>query len=771
MLIDLDILQRMGSTRARIKQVFTAKAGSPDFKYRDDFEKKLMSRIHEGAQWGLKNFQYFYAADLAWNGNIINKEVIPISLFAQGKLSLKDCATALKDISPDMLKKFAKMDENGSVTGIDFPAFHKIVVGLTRSVITRRTAAIANRYVKNYPLFEYEPMSTSHVANLKADVLSQRVEMIVNSYGYRHDLVQSIRDMLLYGYSVEFPECAWDVQHTLRKVRVENELIDEEMGDKFDVEKFIAREGIPFKRVHPTRMFYDMAYPLAAINTDTGPSYIGHWNLVPYRTVAKNEDFYNRERIIFDTSFASRLIGYRNYFALYSADSPVNFPQRGDNIEIASANDRDRAAGVYGTRENDEDTSILLTEYFERVIPKDVGLGDYDCPVWLRLVVAADNTIVFGEFIPYCPAVYFGYNNNDGKILNPSFAMEAAPFEDQLNNMLMNLLYAQKAALIKIIALDIDQIKDPKHLEIIRSIVSGDSLAAGPLLIEHQGAQSADLGQDPRRIVQISESSAISNPSQFFGSIAQLLGIAERILGLSANEFGQSEQREISATESANISGVVQTSLAFMSLGVDEAVAAKKKIIYEAIMSMAESRVKVPVAGRYSPNTIAAAGFEEVTDIEEGLNKEENYSATQPRRVTVMGDKNSIEYDYYFTVRDGSERPSNTKAAEVMVMMLQQLAQIPGVIQSMGVEGLYEFLNAILRASGMGVDIRFKLQEGQANSLPSPEGAGPGPQAGPEAGPPGEPAPSEAGPAGPGVPPGASPSSVDSAIQALLAQG
>lgn len=756
MLIDFDILKQTGATRARIKEVFTAEAGTPAHKYRVAFEEKLLSRIHEGAQWGLKNFQYFYAADLAWNGNIINKEVVPISLFAQGKISLKDCASSLKDISPETLKKFAKMDENGDPVAIDFPAFHKIVVGLTRSVVTRRTAAIANRYVKNYPLFEYEPMSTSHVANLKADVLSQRVEMVANSYGYRHDLVQSVRDMLLYGYSVEFPECAWDKQYTLRKARVANELLADQVGDSFTVEKFVAREGIPFKRVHPTRMFYDMAYPLAAINTDTGPSYIGHWNLVPYRLVSDNQDFFNRERILFDTSFASKLVGYRDYFALYSASSPINFPTRGDNIDMASANDRDRAAGVYGTRENDADTSILLTEYFERVIPKEVGLGDYDCPVWLRLVVAADNTVVFGEFMPYCPAVYYGYNNNDGKILNPSFALEAAPFEDQMNNMLMNLLYSQRAALIKIIALDIDQIKDPKHLEIIRRIVSGDALAAGPLLIEHQGAQSADLGQDPRRIVQISESKEIASPSQFFSSIAQLLAIAERVLGVSANEFGQSEQREISATESANISGVVQTSLAFMSLGVDEAIAAKKRILYEGLMSLAESRVKVPVAGRYSLNTITAAGFEEVTDLEEGAGKEENYSHAEPRRVTVMGDKYAVEYDYYFTVRDGSERPSNTKAAEVMVLMLQQLAQIPGVIQSMGTEGLYEFLNAILRASGMGVDIRFKLQEGQPASIPMPQDQQPAAPAAPEVVPQGD------------VP--ATPS-VDSAIQALLTGG
>jgi hypothetical protein len=754
MLIDVDILKKMGSTRARIKQVFTAQAGTPDHAHRVAFEEKLMSRIHEGAQWGLKNYQYFYAADLSWNGNIINKEVVPISLFAQGKLSLKECASSLKDLSPQTLAKFAKMDEAGNPISIDFPAFHKIVVGLTRSVVTRRTAAITNKYVKNYPFYEYEPMSTSYVANLKADVLSQRIEMIVNGYGYRHDLAQSVRDMLLYGYSVEFPECAWDKQETLRKVRVSNELLATEAGDEFEVEKYVAREGIPFKRVHPTRMFYDMAYPLAGVNTDTGPSYIGHWNLVPYRTVSNNKDFFNRETILYDTSFASKLVGYRDYFAIYSADSPINFPARADNIDIASSNDRDRAAGVYGTRENDADTSILLTEYFERVIPKDVGLGDYDCPVWLRLVVASDNTVVFGEFIPYCPAVYYGYNNNDGKILNPSFALEAAPFEDQMNNMLMNLLYSQRAALIKIISLDISQIKDPAHIQKIRDIVSGDALAAGPLLIEHQGEQTVDLGQDPRRIVEISESREVSTPAQYFNSIAQLLSIAERILGVSANEFGQSEQREISATESANISGVVQTSLSFMSLGVDEAIAAKKKILYEATMAMAETRVKVPVAGRYSATTIAAAGFEEVTDIDEGAGKEENYLSDTPRRVTVLGDKDAVEFDYYFTVRDGSERPSNTKAAEVMVLMLQQLAQIPGVIQSMGMEGLYEFLNAILRASGMGVDIRFKMQEGQPDALPVPPEAG-----GPEMMPPGA--------GGPEMMPT---SEVDSAVQALLAQ-
>ena len=705
MLIDYDILKHFGSTKARIKQVFTAQAGTDDYEIRKKWQDKIESRIHEGAQWGIKNHQFYYAADMAMDTNVVTKELVPLSLYAQNKITLVDAATKLKDISAETAAKFCTYDEKENLVSVDIPAFHKVVVALVRSFVTLRCGALSMRYVKNTPFLKYEPIGTGYVAQLKGDVLTQRVEMITNAYGYRHDLIQRIRAMLTHGFAVEFAACSWEQEKTLRKQKSSSMMADGELH----IESVISKEGIPFKGVHPTRMFFDMAHPLSSINTDTGCSYIGHWDLVPYRDVCENPNYFNRDRIEYDTSFASVLMGYRGYFELYSATAPINFPSGGPNGSTAGYNDRDTQAGLYSTESDSKDTSILFTEYFEKIIPSECGLGDYAHPVWIRLVVAADSTVVYGEFMPFCPAVYYGYNANDGKILNMSFAHDAMAFQDQASNIMTAALLAQKSALIKLISLDIDQISDPEHVKLIRRIMAGEDLYTAPLLLEHKGVQSAEMGQDRRKIVEINETRAVSSLTEHLSNLMQLIGISERLLGVSANEQGRSEAREISATESANIASVTSISLAFMGQGVDEAQSAKKRIVYEGLMAKGESKMRIPVVERYTDATVRAAGFEPEDDgtvVLDGV----------ARRVTVKGAKSAIEYDYSFTNRDGSERPSNAKSAEVMTLLFQQLAQVPGLLQAWGTEGLYDFLNAIVRLSGAPSDIKFKIPDGQTGA-------------------------------------------------------
>lgn len=716
MLIDFDVLKKLGTTNQAIRDLFTcAEAGSARHAQRKSWEDRIQARIQEGAMWGLKNMQFFQAADLAWDSNLITKELVPLSLYAQGKISFQALDTALKDVSPEVREKFVKKDERGKAVGIDVPAFHKVVVSLVRSLVTKRTATLVSRYAKQYPMLNYEPLGTSYVAKLRGDVLSQRVEMMTNQYGYRRDLEQACREMLLYSFTVEFPQSAWDRERAYRKVKRAAGLEPAGPTD-FEVEAYIAREGLKFKRPHPSRVFYDMAHPLSSINTDTGCTFLGHWNVVPYRDVADNRHFFNNAKIEFDSSFASKLVGYRNYWSLYFANAPINFPAA-QGSDVVGLNEREKVTGYYSTE--DKDRTILLTEYFERVIPRDVGLGDYPFPVWVRLVIAADRTVVFGEIMPCVPATYMGYNCADGKVLNNSFAHDAMPWQDQMSNMFTNLLLAQKHALIKVLSLDLDLVKDPELIKKIREIVKGESIYTKPLMIEYQGVQAAEMGLDPRRVLSLAEATPLGDPTLYFRSILQVLSLAERMLGTSANESAQSEPREVSATESSTIAQSVNTNIALMGNGVDEHLAAKKRQIYEAFMAAGQTRVVVPVANRYTPDTIRAAGFEPYSESDEGEGMIENYAGDEPRRLTVTGEKQALVFDYNFSARDGAERPSDPKAAEVLVRLLQPLAQIPGLMQAMGKKGLYDFINSIIRLSGAGVDVRFETQDGQTDEMPT----------------------------------------------------
>jgi hypothetical protein len=712
--LDFDILKKFNTTQESFRDLFTADGKKcPHLAdKRKLWEDRIEARIHEGMMFGLKNYQFYASADLAWDSSVITKELVPLQLYAQGKITFASLKDKIKDLSAETRAQFCKTNDKGEVTGIDIPAFHKVVVNLVRSFITRRTAALASRYTKLQPLYRYEPLSTSFVAKLRGDALSQRVEMITNAYGYRHDMIQSIRSMLLYGHSIEFAATAWDQEKQYRKKKRAAGL-DTSKDDDFDIEAHVTREGLLYERPHPTRTFCDNAYPRASINSDAGCAYLGYWGMCRFSDVSKNPIYFNRDEVKFDQSFVSTLAGYRGYWELYFSNAPVNFPGSTDlGSDVPGANDREKNVGVYTAEKGDQ--SLIRTEYRERVIPKEVGLGDYPFPVWVRLVVAGGRTVIYGEVLPSTPATYWGYNEDDNRQINNAWAHDIMPWQDLMSNGLSNLLLSQRSALIKLIMLDIDLINDPKVLADIRSIVKGEAIFNKPHLIEFKGSQLATMDEKPREALQVAETQPVQDITMYYRSLMQLMGLAERILGMSSNESAQSEPREISATESSNIASTTNTSVAFMGIGVDEAVDAKKKQLYEALVSLGETRIQIPAVNRYTKKTVQEAGFIVLEESADGTSD----SMYVDKSATLVGTKEALVYDYNFSSRDGSERASNAKAAEVLVNLLAQLVQFPGFAEAIGKERLFTFLNEVVLLSGAGVDLRFELQDGETTVMP-----------------------------------------------------
>lgn len=713
MLLDFDILEKkFCTTKDSFRTLFTADYTTELGKKRKIWEDRIEARIHEGTMFGLKNYQFYAAADLAWDSNIITRELVPLQLYAQNKITFAALKDQIKDLPEETREQFCKKNDRGEIVGIDIPAFHKVVVNLVRSFITRRASALAVRYTKLQPLYRYETHSRSFVSKLRGDVLSQRVEMIVNSYGYRHDMIQSIREMLLYGHSLEFAATAWDKDTQYRK-KARADGVDTSKDDSFEPEAYIAREGILYTRPHPSRKFWDNAYPVASINTDSGCTYMGYWDTPRMRDVLTNPVYFNRDKIQRDQTWLTTIASYKGYWELYSATAPVNFLGADMGTDVPGANNRTNNVGLY-TSEMGDQTSVRC-EYREKVIPKEVGLGDYPFPVWVRLVVVGGRTVVYGEVLPSTPATYWGYNEDDNRQINNGWAHDIMPWQDLMSNGLSNLQLSHRAALIKLIMLDIDLVNDPDVLKKIRETVKGEAIFNRPHLVEFKGSQLASMDEKPREALQVAETQPVQDVTMYYKSLMQIYALAERVLGMSANESAQSEPREISATESTNIAATTQTTIAFMGIGVDEAVDAKKRQIYESFEALGQSRVQVPAVNRYMKSTIRKAGFKVLDEAEDGTGS----SMYVEKGQTLMGTKESLVYDYNFSSRDGSERASNAKAAEVLVNLLAQLVQFPGFAETLGKERLFMLLNEVVLLSGAGVDLRFDLQDGEPTVLPS----------------------------------------------------
>jgi hypothetical protein len=216
--IDPDILKHFGSTNDALKKLFTAQPADALHAKRKAWEKRIEGRIQEGLTFNMRNYRLWAVSDLAWDSQPITKEVVPLMQYVQGRIDFKALSTQLKDVPQETLAKFCEFDDKTkAIKSVNVGKFHEVWINLVRSFITRRVATLAVGRLRQYPFLKYEPMSTSYVAKLRGDVLSQRAEVMTNQYGYRRDLVQSLRAMFLYSHSVEVVAGAWDVQRQLFK--------------------------------------------------------------------------------------------------------------------------------------------------------------------------------------------------------------------------------------------------------------------------------------------------------------------------------------------------------------------------------------------------------------------------------------------------------------------------------------------------------------------------------------------------------------------------
>lgn len=708
-MIDYDILKRFGSTKEKIRAVFTCDNPElPDYEAKKRFDERIRSRLREGITHSLDAYELYAAADLAWDSSPIVRETIPLILYAQKKINMDQCAKHLTDLK--CAEKFVVKDENGEIKDINLPKLYEISVNLVRSYLTRRLAAQATRFSGLYPYFKYDPRSTSQVGKLRGDALSQRIEIMSDQFGYRHLGSQIIRDMLLYAHTLVFPSCSWERQVQWEKATVDAALAagtDDSSAE--NLESRVIREGLPFTMPHPTRTFYDNLYPLSSINTDTGTRWLGFWEIQRYSDIQHNPAYFNKSSIRFTEQGRQFYTRYGPYFNLYYNATRINFPMP-NPIDGSPAADNDRQNNIAYYTHVLGDSAMFVTEYYEKVIPKDVGLGDYPYPVWLRLVIASDDTVIFGEFMPSTPAFYVGFNENDSRQRNISVAHELMPYQDQITNLYSQILLTAKADLLKIYTVDTDCLTDEIRVALKATMMAKDYYVH-PLLLEYSGIKTRNAGGNAANPINIVQNQSSSQITSLFNCITQLLNTVERLLVLSPQELGQPAPREISATEVTEISQSTNTVYGYISDAIDEGRAAWKKILYESLVAKGTELIEVPVVSRYSTETIETAGFKLINPADEAVTKSQDY------KQSVTGNKKALLHDYIFTSRDGGDRNINSQAAQTLTQLVSSVAGIPVVAEALGKTKLFNIINEIFRLSGAGYDLKLEVEPGQDDSI------------------------------------------------------
>lgn len=733
-MVSPQVLKHYGCTPERLKAIFTAPSAgatpntvdapgmgeekgdkpSTPGDIRGRFEARIRSRLLDGVQNNLKAARPYQAVDLCWDSPPIQNETLPLMLFAQGKINVQGlCDGLVSSCGAETTAKFFVKDPVDGKIGLNIPMLTEINIDLMRSYITRRLAAMDGLWSNLWPLWKYDPRGADDAARLRADVLTQRVDIIADSYNYRHFGSQCRRDMLLYGRSVAFARTSWD-RTTSWKMKPTN---TGEPGE--ETESVVEREGVQFINPHPSRVFSDLSCPLANLNTDTGPRWAGYWDIVRYGSLKDDEgQYYNLDKVFISSAWFALTSQFAQFFAQYFDPCVLAWP---DPALFAPGLGNDRLARIGLYTAEWKDKGVFITQYYEKINPKREGIGEYDADVWLRLVVAGDYTVIFAEFMPSIPGAVGAINWNDSRLANQSMAMALLGYQDQASNIMTHMLLQIKQSLAMLVLIDTDSITEPIRDE-IRKRAAGGEWFITPQILEYSATKLRELGiQNPKDAfvyIQTQMTNVIQNGLQALG---QLLNLADRLLVLSPNELGQPNQREVSAREVQEISTSVQSVYSFINQGPREQTAAMKKLVFEALLSCGTEKIRVPVEGRYTAKVIKAAGFD-VT----GIDFKDDLQIV-PTRTPILGSLRNLDYEYYFDSRDGSERVLNTQGATVIMQMMQSLLKVPGIPQAMGLPMIIDWSNLIIRMSGAPLNSQIELPVGQEAVIEAPAQQAPAP--------------------------------------------
>jgi hypothetical protein len=732
---DLKVLKKFGCDDARLREIFTSpyvgnkpkddatdeqkkayEKSEKDYKIRRKIEEEIRSNMLEGIATNARNSRPCQAVDIAWDSAPISRETVPLMLWAMGKINaprLWDCLES--ECGTDTATKFfKKKPTKENMLAPYVPRICDVKVDIVRSYVTRRLASMDALWANQWPLFRYEPRGSEAVAQLRADALTQRVDIMADAYNYRHFGTQTRRDMLLYGQSIAFPRSAWDRQISWRyKSTNTGEPTDE-------VESYITREGIDFVNPHPNRVAYDLSAPLANINTDTGPRWIFYWDITRYRNLCDDQRYFNLDQIWISENWTQITAMYPEFFNYYFDPCVLAWPDI-NGADPTMANDRPSRIGVYASQWKDK--GVLVLPYFKKLNPKVEGIGDYDADVWVKFIVAGDSTVIGAEWLPSLPCAYGAINWNDNKVANQSMAMALLAYQDQASNIWSHALQQLRSSLVQLWLLDTDSL-DQKVIDALDQNANNAEWWVDAKVLKYSAKKLSDLGiQDPTKAFLIVQNNIQGVMEKAFTAMGQLLNTCDRLMILSPNELGQPNPREVAAREVQEIANSVQAISAFNNEGPREQVAAMKELLYESLVVCAEESVQLPVVGRYTKEVIKAAGF----TLPDKIDKELEDNQPVPVGTRITGSLRNLRYDYLFDSRDGAERPQNPKGAQVLQQLLGPLLQDPEMRAALGKKRIFGIINTIFRMSGAPTNEQLQIADGEEDEIPVPP-----PQAAPQ---------------------------------------
>ncbi len=675
---------------------------------------RIRSRIQEGMSRNLNDWHWIYAIDKALDtpfrqfyprlfGSLDSGDLQTCCNVLQG-LNLGNCVTKTK--GADGKDAYAVNEEN-----------FVILVGLCTSYLKARWAKLMNDR-RLSPLLRYEPAKMTTINRTKCEVITDRIQVMADQFSYFDVWKQAAFKMLAYSYSIRFIKEEWyteeqekyaDADDVERKGKKEDGTNKIKEGDKI---KVIVKEGLRYDIPKPNHTYRDLAHGLYTINSDTGCMFGGHWQIVRYRDV-KNAGFWNDDKVSLGNG-TNPLVDYSSYyFQIYDNAIKVAPPCKPTAEEtvpgMVGSTSTDLQAALanqwYNTDHLDQGT--LLTYHFEKLVPKDNGLGDYEHPVWFRFVLAGDGcTPLWAAALPASPMIYDGYDADESRAKNASLVMEILPYQYQFETALSQIILSNRQNLSNLTLLNTDVLDTKKDW--VAEIAGWGSAIWKKLNIVPASFKTLNrLMQNNSRSQQdmgISLTLPKANIQEQIAVAQFILATLERALGMSNQEIAQTASHEISATETRNLAAATTSRLTFTGTAMDIGRDAWKRQLYCYTMAFGDDDFygHIPADNTITKEQLDALGFTYV-------DHDEMAGSEKYRRVRAKKSSLALPLYEFASTRDGEDRSNDSAIAAVMATLVRDLMNNPMMAAAIGPEQGIALANAIAYFAGLPRDFKLRF--------------------------------------------------------------
>jgi len=675
--------------------------------------KKLVDQIRDTIQNGINrnrsDYRLFKAMDWAYDTPFYQVSYTQLRGLLTSSPDEKKVMEAVNSWGLTHLLSDVKNADGTTCCGSDgkakkalnLPVFFNIFVPIVMSYITIRWAKLFND--RNLtPTYKYDPITFTKENRFRCEVVTQLVQRQSTWFDYPADLKQSILQTLLYGFCINFPREAWFVE------RQEDE----------DGKLKIVREGLRWNMPHPSRTYYDLYHRLSSLNSNSGCEYAGYWELCRYKEINDNPLYWNKDKITMGSHSWFDLTNNPDFLAQVFPCA-MTFPNAsGQGAGGVGALDRqNEAARTYGN--GDYDNATLLTQHFQKLVPKDYGLGDYEYPIWMRFVFASDNAVVWAEPLSFTMLPTYTYDADFNRARFRSLALEIIPFQDHVSNILTQWILAVKDNLVNPVFYDKEKIP-ANYVQQLQNL--GQKILNGRMFIPFSSTENYRMKIEQREAF-FSPQLTHHNTAELANLVTGVLNMLDRVMQLSPQEIGQAAPHEQTAEETRVIAGNTSTRVTFTGTGIDSGDNAKKTVLYEATMAHADDDVTVSVTSAFASTKeefdklLKAVGFT-LTDKDAGFDPDHPETMHQ-----VKGSKSALRIEEFSSTRDNTNRVNLPGIADAMSKIFLSIAGNPILIQAIGPQQLVELLNQIIVTSGMPQEFRLR-----GKPLP-PAGADPQAQA------------------------------------------